>query len=93
MQKFGNWQSQNRSFLISVLIHVALLSLVWVGFPVPLQRNHVEFFYSGSFMPAEEAPNHPQSPSVRQKPISIKSLEGGAFAPWINARDLNKPKH
>jgi len=81
----------SRLIIITVFIHVLVLSFVWVGFPVPLPREGVEFYYSGSFMP--EAVSGP--PAMEKKaggePV-LKTMEAGFFAPWIQARDLDKPR-
>ena len=71
---------------MAFLAHTLILSLVWVGFPVPQSRENVMFFYGGSFMPMEDVPVHKQNIS-----IEIKDQGAGSFAPWVQMRDLNKP--
>ena len=74
-----------KPFGISIIAHLALISLVWVGFSIPLPRHDVEFYYSGSFVSVEDVP--------RQKVlIPVKAAEGASFAPWAKMRELNKPK-
>ncbi len=71
--------------LIALSCHVLILTVVWVGFPAPLPRNEVDFFYNGSAMPLDAMARH-------NMPFIFEAQEGAMFAPWIKDRDLDKPK-
>jgi hypothetical protein len=74
-----------RSLITAVLIHIVLISFIWVGFRVPLPKDDVKFYYGGSTVPEEIV-------TGEQTSINIKSQEGAVFSPWIKMRELNKPK-
>jgi len=77
----------------SVLVHIVVLALVWVGFPVPLPRNGVEFYYTGSFMPEEiPAARRAVKEKVHHEAVAIKAVEAGSFDPWIQMRNFDKPQ-
>ncbi len=83
-----------KSLIIAVFVHIALFSLVWVGFAMPLPRDNVQFFYSGSFMPVDELSGQDASEAKEalRKSVSIKTAEGAFFTPWVQMRELNKPR-
>ena len=76
--------------LVSVLMHVVLLTFVWVGFSTSIPREPIGFYYTGSSVPPEE---------LRASIVSDRTVAGAVadpypaayFAPWINLRDVNKP--
>ena len=76
---------------IALLVHLILLSFVWVGFPVGLPVQRVEFAYSGSIVPAEDFADQPP-PVVASGAISVKTQESAFFAPWVQMRDITKPR-
>ena len=77
--------------MISLLVHVLILSLVWVGFAVPLPRAEVQFFYGGPFQLAEAVVSSGLGQGA-SRPVTVKSPEAGFFPPWMKMRDLNKPR-
>ena len=83
-----------KTIIISVFIHVLILSLVWIGFPVFLPRDKVIFTYSGSFMPLEDVSKEKalMTKWIDGKQIFERDQEGAFFAPWLRVRALNKPK-
>ena len=80
-------------FLIAAVIHVLVISVVWVGFSVPLPRNEVMFFYNGSLASGGEIGQESRGPKEgdHQK-ILWKTREAAFFAPWLQMRDLDKPR-
>ena len=101
MQRSGDCQSQGcgftrmniqKSIIAAVCIHALGVSLIWVGFPVSIPRDGVEFLYSGAFMPAEESSGDTVMEKIHPGPIAVKSLDAGFFPPWLGMRNLDKPK-
>jgi hypothetical protein len=82
-----------RAVILAVFIHALVLSLVWVGFPVPLSRNGLVFSYNGSFMPAEKLTGEsPVIRNTRQDAFILENQPSGFFAPWMRMKDINKPR-
>ncbi len=79
---------------IAFLVHLILFSITWIGFPVPLPRDGVEFFYGGPFIPTETLSTVPKSTKGQEhhKAVAVKTNEAAFFNPWVRMRDLNKPK-
>lgn len=80
-----------KSVIAAVFIHVFVLSMVWVGFPVPLPRNGVIFYYSGSFLPEEISVGRPAARKARGDIVPVGAADAGSFVPWVRMRDLDKP--
>ena len=84
-----------KAMIAACIVHALILSLVLVGFPVPIPREGAEFFYSGHFMPDEAIAGKKEAgamPYERNKPIAVKAADATFFRPWVNLRSLNKPK-
>ena len=76
---------------VSVVIHVFILTFVWVGFSVPLPRASVAFYYTGSSLPAEEV--HASAIADRVVDRAAADLYPAAFfTPWIDMRSIDKPR-
>jgi len=82
-----------RYFLISIGIHVLVLSFVWIGFSVPVGRGQNSFTYLGEMM---DAPEGYQSPSVSNEKDSTEAVVVGSssdlFNPWLKMRQVDKPR-
>ena len=81
-----------KSIIAALCIHTLGVSLIWVGFPVPISRDGVEFWYSGTFIPAEESSGDTVMEEIHPGPIAVRSFDAGFFPAWVRMRNLDKPK-
>ena len=84
-----------KSIIIAIFVHVFILSLVWVGFAVPLPKDKVQFSYSGAFLLAgdESRTTEGDLPKrILNKAVAVKTKDGALFAPWVKMRELDKPR-
>ena len=73
--------------------HLVLLSVVWVGFPVPGPRIAAAFIYDGALPASQDSGN--AAPDVGQKPrktdqVPFDRFEASYFNHWIELRDPSK---
>lgn len=78
--------------IVAVLVHVLVLSVVWIGFPVPIPRSNVAFYYSGPVVSGLAASGAAGAPKSAFQPVTVSTPEGAFFKPWTEMRDLDKPK-
>ena len=84
-----------RYFLISIFVHLLIVSFVWVGFSVSSPRQSGTFTYFGQMI----APSQPDQENVLSE-VSSKGVEAvmndesssAFFQPWLKMRQLNKPR-
>jgi len=72
-------------FLAVLLVHFALLSLVWVGFPVPGARAAAAFVYEGALPISQNSGN-----TVKSNQVSFDRFEASYFNHWIELRNPSK---
>lgn len=80
------------NLIFALFIHVLILSFVWVGFAVPLPRNEVRFYYSGPAPITGDLSTASDLKDNSRPGVMIKSPEAAFFLPWMQMRDLNKPR-
>ncbi|MBF0489832.1 MAG: hypothetical protein HQL15_04355 [Candidatus Omnitrophica bacterium] len=84
-----------RYFFISFLIHLLLLSFVWVGFSVSAGRSQNSFTYLGHLV-TETGESFQKEALTQQSRVSDRMLfEESSTAdssPWLKLREMNKPR-
>lgn len=81
-------------FVVVLLAHVLLWSLVWVGFSAPYPRLPASFTYEG-YLPQEDTDSTPQESGPQDKAANqfvFDHLGVFYFNHWIALRDPSKPK-
>ena len=80
-----------KHFLISISIHVLIFSFVWVGFSIPIVRQHGSFTYLGGMVLHAEDPSGLDR-NYKSGDLTILGEPSAAFfTPWIKMRELDKP--
>ncbi len=80
-------------FLAVFLAHVVILSVVWVGFPVPPARIAAEFIYEGALPASQESGNAPHDvrPDLKgSDQVPFDRFEASYFNHWIELRAPSK---
>jgi hypothetical protein len=77
---------QIKIFIFVGILHVAILSFAWIGFPVPAPRLSPEFVYKGEGTVDENY-------VLTGSPVNFNELNvDKAEAPWVHLRKIEKPK-
>ncbi len=79
------------------LVHLGLLSVVWVGFPAPFPRPPARFTYEGA-LPASDIGSGTEGNSfeaqgtgpVMSDQFALDHFEASYFNHWIELRDPSK---
>lgn len=74
------------------LLHVIILSVLWVGFPVPLPKPQVDFVYVGGSVEEGSNRSAAQSPASVAQGFDFDHFDAPTFAPWMNLRMVDKPR-
>ncbi len=74
-----------KHILISLVVHIALISLVWVGLPIPFAKNKATLSYSELIGPA-------QTKDFDDPSINFNSKQKDMGNAWMKLRTLEKPK-
>jgi len=80
-------------FLIVFLAHMVLLSVLWVGFPVPGARVAAAFIYEGARPAGEDSGNAMSDVGHSPKtldPVYFDRFEASYFNHWIELRAPSK---
>ena len=75
------------------LVHLVVLSVVWVGFSAPFPRPPAKFTYEGA-LPAEDAVSGTMEVWPKGKTSDqfvLDHFEASYFNHWIELRDPSKP--
>lgn len=79
-----------RYFIYSCMIHVLLISFIWIGFSASGVRPHNTFTYLGVVQMEEDSDkrfsSHPLDSNM------FKESSPAFFAPWLKMRELSKPR-
>lgn len=75
-----------KAVLIAFIMHVFILTVVWVGFPVPNNKKNTAFFYGQLLMPATTDIFSTQ----RMVPVKAETLSDDSL--WYKARAMDKPR-
>jgi hypothetical protein len=74
-----------------IIGHAIILSVLWVGFPVPLARPAAMFFYAGS-APAADTVVKSQGVEGGQAGVQVPfDPSASYFKNWIELRNPSKP--
>lgn len=84
-----------RYLVVSMFVHVLVLSLIWVGFSIPAPQVGSLFFYLGEEMTSlplglENGVKVDQGKVVDS--LVVDEPSSAFFKPWIKMRELNKPR-
>lgn len=80
-------------FLIVFLAHMVILSVLWVGFPVPPARDVAAFIYEGALPASQDSVNPVSDVGHNPKtsgPVYFDRFEAAYFNHWIELRDPSK---
>lgn len=84
-----------RYFFISLVLHILVISFVWVGFFVPIGRDQNSFSYWGQGAAALKEGHNGQGldQQMMKDADTLFSDDNSAafFTPWLKQRQLNKP--
>lgn len=81
-----------RYFLISILLHVMVISFCWVGFSVPIGPDQNSFTYLGTLSTIGQTPGSGVWPYATTKGVGAGVEESAAyFTPWLKMREVGKP--
>lgn len=82
-----------KPLLYAVAAHLIVLSFAWVGFAVPLPRSQTDIAYTGA-LPADDLAAEADKSQKSGIDAGILQDEGaGFFKPWIQMRELIKPRN
>ncbi len=76
--------------LAVVLFHIVLLSVCWIGFPVPKPKAQVDFIYVGGSVDEDGGAVSAQMPN--SKKFDFDRFDATAFGPWMKLRTIDKPR-
>jgi hypothetical protein len=80
-------------FLIVLFAHMVILSVLWVGFPVPPARGAAAFVYEGAWPAFQDngsaVSDAGQNPKA-SNPVYFDSFEASYFNHWIELRNPSK---
>jgi hypothetical protein len=79
---------------LSILIHVLVLSFVWVGFSVPIPRNQNSFTYLGELVASQGniGSNAAGQNDSDSDAIIFGDRSPAYFTPWLKMRQVEKPR-
>jgi hypothetical protein len=80
-----------RYFLVSFLIHVLVISFVWIGFSVPGAQQHSSLTYLSGAVPEMKGNAKEISGQLYDKGILLEESPA-YFSSWLKMRQINKPK-
>ncbi len=75
--------------LVVVFLHIIILSVFWIGFPVPMPRAQVDFIYVGGSV------DDGGGMSIKMqgdKSVDFDRFDAPAFTPWMDLRSVDKPR-
>ena len=79
------------AWMVSTAVHALVLTCVWVGFSVSISRQSVGFYYTGPSLPVQGM--YALTPVDRVvQGAAAGPYTAADFVPWINMRDVNKPR-
>jgi len=79
-------------FAAVLVLHLGLISVVWVGFPAPLPRPPARFTYEGALPADEAAPADSEQQQALPQEFNqfTPGAEDALSARWIKLRGLTK---
>ena len=80
-----------RAILIALFFHILCFSVIWIGFPVPVPKNRVEFYYQGSDSFSDDLSTN-NLPVKENVPLVMPGIDAESLNHWIKIRDLDKPR-
>ncbi len=84
-----------RYYLVSIFVHILIVSFVWVGFSVSSPRQSSSFAYLGQMIaPAQSDQENTLSvvSSKGMEEVMFNESSGAFFQPWLKMRQINKPR-
>ncbi len=84
-----------RFFLIALLVHIGVISFVWVGFSVPKGSEQNSFTYLGdlvSFVKESSYGDSSKAPSKFSDTLMDEDSSSAFFVPWLKMRQIEKPR-
>ena len=76
--------------LVVTAVHMVALTLIWVGFAVPLPRRSSDFVY----LQASNLNEYPNASfrGLNDQDVRVDYPESSFGTTWIHTREINKPK-
>lgn len=78
--------------LIIGFVHVVVLSLVWIGFPVPLSKPGADFVYVGALVSQGNGKVTASTKGMGMKQVEFDQFDAPTYGPWLKLRAVSKPK-
>ena len=83
-----------RYWVGSILIHILIVSFVWVGFSVSSPRQSGSLIYLGQMIAPTQGDQEGvlEASSKGADTVMIDESSSALFGPWLKMRQLNKPR-
>ena len=84
-----------RYLFVSIILHILIISFVWVGLSVPKGHEQNSLTYLGELMTEAGVSSHDkrlnQVPKASEAVI-FEEPSSAYFAPWLKMRQVDKPR-